>query len=334
MKKLNYLVAGMAVSFAMVLQGCGNDGVEGSTEAGNDSAGSDNEEYPVKDIEVVVGWGAGGGSDTFARAIANELSDILDTNINVVNNEGASGAIAGDYVRERDADGYTIWAISSNYPINVAQGNTPHGLDAYTPVGRVQDDIVTIQTKGGEFANIEDFLDRAQDEKITVGGTGSLGFDELILTQMELEADADFNFVPYESAGEMHAALLGGHIDAQIEQFSPTIGQVEAGEVDILLAFNDESVPGYEDVPYATEFGWDVIEGQNRGLVVHSDTPEYIVDILAEALEEAKEQPRYKEYEEDSYLHLREGWLPSEEWAKELENVVANYEELLEVLGQ
>src|SRR5699024_3357993 len=104
------------------------------------------------------GWGAGGGTDNFARAISRELSDILGVNINVVNQPGSSGANAGNYVMGQPADGHTIWAISSNYPINVADNNTPHDLSSYTSIGQVQEDTMMLQVQSDSYDDYDDFI--------------------------------------------------------------------------------------------------------------------------------------------------------------------------------
>lgn len=297
----------------------------------NSETSGDTSSYPNKDIEVVVGWGAGGGTDNFARAISRELSDILGVNINVVNQPGSSGANAGNYVVGQPADGYTIWAISSNYAINVADGKTPHDLSKYKPIGRVQKDTMTLQVQTDKFENFEDFIEKEKSNpgSISVGGTGSRGFDEIILRQFEKEAGVEFNYIPYEDAGEMHAALLGGHIDAMLDEIGPTISQLEDNSIKMLLIFSDEKVEGFEDIPLSIEKNIDVTDGQSRGLLVHSDTPQEIVDVLEEALEEAKDRDRYLEYEKENYLHLRDGWLNSENYQEQLESDINTYKEIL-----
>lgn len=287
--------------------------------------------YPSGDIEIVVGWGAGGGTDNFARAISRELSDILDVNINVVNQPGASGANAGNYVANQPADGQTIWAISSNYAINVADGKTQHDLSTYTPIGRVQKDTMTLQVQTDRFENYEKFIEEAKENpgKISVGGTGARGFDEIILRQFESEAGVEFNYIPYEDAGEMHAAVLGGHIDAMLDEIGPTAAQLEGGGLEMLLIFSDEQVEGFEDVPLSVDEGVNVVDGQSRGLLVHADTPAEIVEALESALEEAKDAETYLGYEEESYLNLRTGWLDSEGFKEQLESDISVYKEIL-----
>lgn len=127
----------------------------------------------------------------------------------------------------------------------------------------------------------------------------------------------------------MTAALLGGHIDVIAEEPGPSIAQLESGDIKMLIAFTEEKMEGFEDVPISTEMGIDVTDGQGRGFMVHADTPPEIISALEKALEEAKERPDYKEYEKANYLHLRDGWLNSEEYNAEFEKLIDTYGSLL-----
>ncbi|WP_352419498.1 tripartite tricarboxylate transporter substrate binding protein [Proteiniborus sp.] len=296
-------------------------------------AASSDIDYPKGNIEALVGWGAGGGTDTFARSIMKPAGDILKTNIVIVNQEGASGAIAGDLVSKAKPDGYTLWAISSNYPLNVALGKTPHDLSKYIPVCRIQNDIGTIQTlSGGKYNTLEKLIEaaKANPGDIKLGGTGALGFDDIIVSMWENEAGVEFNYVPYESAGQMHTALLGGHIDAMFEELGPTIGLIQEGRITPVLAFAENKIEEFPDLPIAPDMGWNVTEGQSRGILVPAGTPEEIVRKLEQTFLEAKSSESYKKYEKDSYLHLRDGWLGSEDFKKQLEESIEMYKKVLE----
>lgn len=193
---------------------------------------------------------------------------------------------------------------------------------------------MAIQVLSDRFEDIDDFIQQAKERpgEITVGGTGSAGFDEIIVTQFAEAVGIELNYISFEGAGEMHAALLGGHIDAMAEEPGPSIAHLEEGTMKMLIAFADNKLEGFEDVPISTELGIDVTDGQNRGFVVHADTPPEIVKVLEAALEEAKERPDYKEYEKANYLHLRDGWLNSADFQQELETLINTYSEILERL--
>lgn len=333
MKRYGLWLLLILLTFSLVLAGCG-----GST-GGEDAEGSSDEaaglDYPTGNIELVVGWGAGGGTDNFARAIAEPMSRILGQTITVVNMPGASGANAGDYVTRQPADGYTLWAISSNYPLNVALGRTPHDLSAYIPVARVQHDVGTLQvTADSGYETIDDLIEAAKNKpgQITVGGTGAMGFDEIIVRMFEREVGVEFNYVPYEDAGQMRAALLGGHIDAMFEEFGPTIALIEEGSIVPLIAFAEGKIEEFPDVPTAVERGWNITDGQARGILAPAGTPQEIIDLLEEVIEQAKDDPKYKEYEQNNFLHLRPGYLNSADFTSYLDSAINNFSEIVESL--
>ncbi|MDQ0338190.1 putative tricarboxylic transport membrane protein [Caldalkalibacillus uzonensis] len=341
LKKQWILLLILTLAVSVVLYGCGGTETGQSVEQEGDQEAEGPQDtaavdYPTRPIEMVVGWGAGGGTDNFARAIAAELEDLLGVTINVVNMEGSSEAVAGMYVQEQPADGYTLYP-TSNYTIAHANGLNPYGLDSYTPVARIQADTATIQVKaGGSFATIEELIDYAKENpgQVSIGGTGAGAFDELTVRRFEQEAGIELNYVPFEGAGEMHAALLGGHIDAQFEEFGPTIDYIRTEEIIPLVVFAEERVDEFPDIPTTVEIGINLTDGLSRGIMVHGDTPQEIVEILEKALEEAKDRPGYKEYEQNSFLHLREGWLNAEDYRALLAEQIETYTEIIKSLEE
>lgn len=327
MKLKRFSLSALVIALVFFLQACNSSPQEASSEEKRNGSN-----YPERQIEIVVGFGAGGGSDNFARAIAKELKDILGVNINVVNMPGASGINSADHVARQPADGYTIWSATSNHPVNIASGAEKNDLSKLTAVGRVQNDTMTLQVKSdGKFKDIDDLIEQAKEKpgEITIGGTGSAGFDELVIKQFEKATGTKFNYISFEGSGEMTAALLGGHIDVIAEEPGPSIAQLESGDIKMLIAFTEEKMEGFEDVPISTEMGIDVTDGQGRGFMVHADTPPEIIEVLEKALKEAKDRPGYKEYEKASYLHLRDGWLSAEDYNAEFEKQIDTYGTLL-----
>ncbi len=325
--KRKYLCIILAVMLVgSIVSGCSNK--TDSKEAEFD--------YPKSPIQVIVGWGAGGGTDVFARAIAKPAGDLMGQSVNVVNMSGASGAISGDYVVNQPADGYTIWAEGSNYAINVALGKTPHDLSQYIPIVRVQHDTGSIQVEqNSKFKTIEDLIAYAKEHpgEITVGGTGAAGFDEVVIAKFEKAAGIDLNYVPFESGGDMRSALLGGHIDAEFEEFGPTKSLIDAGSIRVLLAFTDQKIEMYPDVPISKDKGWNVTDGIWRGIFVKAGTPKDVVDYLREIFKQAKDTESYKEIEKANLLDLRPGYMDSEEFTAFLQEDINAYKEILKELG-
>jgi len=156
----------------------------------------------------VVGWGAGGGTDIFARAITKPVADKFNVPINVKNMPGASGAIAGAYLLQQPADGYTVWAMTTTFVINSLLGNSEYKLEEFIPLARVQHDTSTIQVvKNSQFQTIDELVSYAKKHpgqlKVGVsgsrisGGIGAPGFDEIVVALFEEAAEIDLHTVPF-----------------------------------------------------------------------------------------------------------------------------------------
>lgn len=307
----------------------------GCTSGSNASSGNKTN-YPTKAVQITVGWGAGGGTDVFARAIAQPASEIMGKPVTVVNMAGASGALAGDSVAKGAADGYTIWAEGSNYSINVAMKKTPHELKEYIPIARIQHDTVSLQVnKDSKFKTFDELLEfaKANPGKVTVGGTGSAGFDQVVVAKLQKAAGVEFKYVPFEDAGAMRSSMLGGHIDAQMEELGPVAKLIEDGTIRPLLAFTDSKIARFPDIPISVDKGINVVDGIWRGLFVKAGTPKEIVDYLRETFKKAKDSESYKTIEKNNMLDLRPGYLDSEDFTKFVEKDISEYEAVLKELG-
>lgn len=322
-KKKASVLAGLSLSVALILGACSE--VEGE--------GSDGESYPKGNIEVLVGHGAGGGTDQFARAVAKELEIILGTTINVVNQEGGAGVVALENAYAQPADGYTLIADAA-YPITTAAGTNKHGLEDVTPIARVQNDTYILWVNKDTYTTVEELIEdaKANPGKIKVGGTGALGMDEITTGMFGNEADVELNYIPMKGGGEMHAGILGGHLDVMFDEPGPASSLSEAGEIVPLLVLSEERLEAFPEVPTAIEKGWDLTLGNERGFFIKKGADPAIVEKLEEAIKKAAETEAYKKYEKDSYLDLRSGWLGSEDYTKELEKNIELFKEILEGL--
>ncbi|MCG8402191.1 MAG: tripartite tricarboxylate transporter substrate binding protein [Firmicutes bacterium] len=327
-KHLSLVLAALALlAVGLLVAGCG-----GEKAPDNDAAAG----YPERPVEVIVGWGAGGGTDTFARAITKPASEILGQPMPVKNMSGASGAIAGDYITQQPADGYTMWAMGSNYAVNVALNRTPHDLSAYTPIARIQHDTAMLQVaENGAFQTIDELVEyaKANPGKVKMGGTGAASFDEVVVALWEEAAGVDVNYVPYEKGGAMHSALMGGHVDVMFEELGSTASLVEEGSIKPILAFTNKKIESMPDLPICADKGWDVTLGNWRGIMVKKGTPEPVIQQLQDVLEQAYNDSGYKEFEKQGYLNLRAGYQNSDDFAKHIQENIEQYRKALVNLG-
>lgn len=319
MLKNKYVVALIAVLAMIVLAGCANNESEGEGD------------FPSDDVEFIVGAGPGGGTDNFARTLTDQFEEDSGVNVTVTNMEQSSGAVANQTTANNEPDGHTLNFASSTYIITVAAGQNDTGLDQLTPVARMQSDVLTLTVDPERFENFDAFHEYVEENpgEVNVGGTHAASPDEMGFLELTNASGMDMTYIPYDGSGEVQADLLGGNIDAMLEYPSAMADYIEEGDMQPILVFNDERLDEYSDVPTTTENGWDVTNGNERGVFVNADTPDEIINELEEMLLSIYESDEYQEYEENNYLHYREGWLDSEDYREKLENDLEMYQELL-----
>ncbi|WP_181350845.1 tripartite tricarboxylate transporter substrate binding protein [Thalassobacillus sp. CUG 92003] len=295
------------------------------------SANGDAESYPDQEIQVYVGHGPGGGTDTFVRTITDIMADSMDADFNIINKEGGSGVIAMQTAMQEKSDGYTLVGDSA-YAVTTAAGTNEYGLDEVKPIARVQSDTYALQVKNGSFESIDELVSYAKENpgEVRLGAVGTMGIDEITARRFIKETGAEMNYVPMEGAGQMHSDLLGGHIDVILEEVGPTASYIEEGEFQPLVFFAEERLDDFPDVPTTIENGWDLTDGVERYLMIHADAPQEIVDLLEEEAKKAMETEKYQKYAADAYLDLRDGWMGSEEFTEKLKQDIEKYEKIVE----
>ena len=104
-------------------------------------------EWPAdRPIRVIVGFGAGGGTDIVARIVAQPLSELLHQTVIVENKPGAGGAIAGDIVAKADKDGYTASVISAGHTVSAVMVKAVRydAVKDFAPVALVADSAFVV----------------------------------------------------------------------------------------------------------------------------------------------------------------------------------------------
>lgn len=301
----------------LAISGCG-------TGAGAETA----EDYPSRDIEILVGFGAGGGSDVFARKVAEIVKENHDINTRVVNLEGAGGSNAIREVANRPSDGYT-WVADGALAALTAFGQFDEGLDALQPVARFQSDVSHILVDPERYSDFESLKEESEDGTINIGGVGAAGPVEAIALDFFESADLDASYVPYDSAGEVIAGIQGGSLHAAMEELGAAADYVESGDLKSVLSMTDERLAELPDIPSSVELGIDTTDGVERGIHVHPETDPEIVAAIETILSDVYESENYQEYEVQSHLHHRDGWLGADDYQEAINTSADRYAEVI-----
>lgn len=282
------------------------------------------QDFKCRNVEMVVGWGAGGGTDRYMRVVAMHLQEVIGVPVKVINMTGAMSEIAYREVLSRPADGCTL--TNMNNEIVMRDASRESDISVFTnihPIHRGHVDIGMIHAKGGgRFKTWDEMIAwaKANPGKLKMGGTGAGGLDEAsVRVPLASVGITDFVYVPYDSGGEMHADLLGGRLDAMYEEVSVIKPMVDAGQVLPLIVLGEKRVALLPNVPAAGELGIDVAPGTYRGVAVKRGTPLEIVDMLSDKLMEASNKPAFKKWESERLLDLVPGGkLAWKEWSREI----------------
>ena len=104
-------------------------------------------QYPQRPVQLIVPWGAGGGTDATARIVGTLLEKELKQPFNVVNRTGGSGVVGHDAIAKATPDGYTIGMITVEITMMHHVGLTPLTYKDYTPIGLMNADPAGINVR-------------------------------------------------------------------------------------------------------------------------------------------------------------------------------------------
>lgn len=291
------------------------------------------DDYPARSVEVVHQYGPGGGTDRFVRAVAGPFEDITGESMLSISVQGGGGIPAVVNFTQRPADGHSLMAISPAQIIAHVQDRID--MADFMPLARVQYDQALIWVPAdSEFETIEQFVQHAEDNPgdLKIGLSGAAGFDEITVGLFGLEADIDVTTVPFSSS-EMVSNTLGGQVDAMFEEYGPARGLYDSNDMRPLVVFAEDRLPVLEDVPTATEKGWDVTLGRWRAFAMQADDTAENAETLFADIEEAVATESYKEFESQNALQYRSELLGPDEFQTFIDGEIEVYTAVLRELG-
>lgn len=260
-----------AVMLVAALTGCSKPAATSGSASGSGSAGTALD-YPKQNINVVVQYSAGGGTDLSVRGVLDGVKDV-PVNFSVANVTGNGGLIGLTQVANSKADGYTLGVVNTDFIINMVLGNTDMTLDTFSPLAcALRDPFVLIIGNNENYSTLEEFVDyaKAHPGEIVVGETGTGAAPTLAITAMENALGIDVSNVTYEGSADCVTAVVGGHIDATFAQACNATAQVAAGNAKIIGVLANDRLEAFPDVPTFAEVYPDQIDFEFMGFCVIS----------------------------------------------------------------
>ncbi len=250
-------------------------------------------DYPNKKITMVVGFAPGGGVDTLARVVAQELTESAGYQIVVENRPGAGSNVAAKAVAGATPDGYTLLFTGNSYAINQTIYRNP-GYDTadLRPVAIAALDSQALAVNAGNPARtLADFLKAAKDKPPTFGfgGSSSRIIAEYVLRAL---AKTEAVAVPFQSGAPALNALLGNHVEIISAPIAELVPQVQENKVRALAVTSSKRSPSFPDVPTLSEAGFPGLEIHGWiGILAPSTIPDEIGAKLNAAVNAAVLKP-------------------------------------------
>lgn len=249
------------------------------------------QEYPQRTIRLVVGYGAGGGTDLVARIVGQALQEKLGQPVVVENKVGASGMVGADSVAKAPPDGYTLYLVNNAHIIvGVMHKTIPYDtLASFQPIGQVATgNLLIVAHPDFPAKNIGELIALAKKDpgKITYASVG-LGTTQHFTGELFSQiAGVQMLHVPFRNSPGATAAVLGKQVDLQFDTVSAVLGPVQSGDLRALALTGRERFAVLPNVPTGIESGQlpDYEVTTWYGIVAPAGTPAPIVNKLNAAL--------------------------------------------------
>ena len=258
--------------------------------------------YPDKPIRMLVGFAAGGGTDTTARAIGQPLSEALGQQVIVDNRPGAAGNIAADITAHSVPDGYTILmgtiaALAINPSLYQKLPFDP--IKDFEPISLAVSSMNVLVVHPSVAAkNVKELiaLAKAQAGKLTYGSSGVGGAGHLAGVLFDQLAGTKMIHVPYKGGAPAIIALVSGEVNMVFATAETAVPQVKAGKIRALGVTTAKRSALLPDLPTIAEGGLPGYEANNwYGLLAPAKTPAAIVERLNREVVKVLNMPNVKE---------------------------------------
>src|SRR4051812_25554061 len=259
--------------------------------------------YPNRPIQLIVPWGAGGGTDATARIIGSLLEKELGQPINVINRTGGSGVVGHQAIASSPADGYTLGLITVEIAMMHWAGLTQLQYSDYTPIGLVNSDPAGVTVRADSpYKSVKDVLAavKANPGKFKASGTGQGGIWHLALAGMLKDQGLDpasVPWVPSQGAAPGLQDLVAGGVELVTCSIPEARSLIDAGKVKPLAIMDSQAPALYPNLPtLKKELGsnWEIAAW--RVIAAPKGLPADVQNRLVTALKKVHDSKEFRDF--------------------------------------
>ncbi|MEQ8322965.1 MAG: tripartite tricarboxylate transporter substrate binding protein [Rhodospirillales bacterium] len=257
-------------------------------------------DFPSKDINHIMPWSAGGGTDTVMRTFLHYAEEPLGVAVRTQNVTGAQSGVGTMKLMRSRPDGYTIGTLTWDSMITVPYKKIVPGYDmsalSYLATVTLYPTVLAVNAKM-PWKTLDDFIKdaKANPGKYKVSNSGTGGIWHLHALDMTESMGIEVNHIPFPNgSAPQREALLSGENELASVSYATVSSAVDAGQVRVLAVTSEERDPSIPDVPTFKELGYDVIWGGMRVVAVPAETPKDIQAKLTAGLKAAFDNAEFQ----------------------------------------
>lgn len=258
MKKVFAMLLALAMMFS--LAACGGK-TTGESTPPPDTGASNSPAWPGSDVTVYVPAAAGGGTDIFARTVADYLQRSTGKNFTVVNVEAGSGMVGFEQLRNSAPDGSSIMFWHAGFYVTHFTGQYEYNpntdfspLVMFAPEGNDGKQVFVVKGDS-KWDSLADLLSDAKTNPGTITYGCAAGGSAQMVAEMLMQAgDAELRLVDASSQTDKITGVAGGNIDVSAITLASALQYVDAGDLKILAVVDKE---GTDDYKSAYELGYE-----------------------------------------------------------------------------
>jgi len=259
------------------------------------------DDYPSRPVKIIVPFGAGGPTDVYTRAIAEELRKSLHQPFIMENRPGAGTTIGTDVVAKSQPDGYTLLMVSGTQTVNeTLYAHKPYQLmrDLVPIAPLIDTDLVLVVHPSVPAKTLGELLvlARAKPGTLNYGSSGPGSNYHMAGELLKNLTGVDIVHVPYKGSTGARNDILSGQIQILFDSVPTMAPQIKAGMVRALGTSGKSRSPILPDVPTMAEAG---VPGFNAtlwvGFMAPASTPKPIIDKLHDEITKILRRPDIKQ---------------------------------------
>jgi len=253
--------------------------------------------FPSKPVRIIVPFTAGGTADILARLIGQKMSDAMGQQVLVENRPGAGTVIGTEVVAHAPPDGHAMLLMGNSFTINPSlHAKLPYDpVKDFAPVGFVaRSPQVLVVSPALQVKSLAEFiaLVKSKPGQLSLATVGPATTQHIAAEMLKSALKIDMIYTPYPGGAPAVTALVGGHVNAVLANYSEVAQQVAAGKIRAIAVTTRERIDPLKDVPTVAESGYPDYEAvATFGLVATGGSPPAAIARLNAEVNKALNMP-------------------------------------------